>query len=274
VGIVLVPGIVEKTLTAEKVKNTLLRDGHAHHLTRLYPSSPLALALNQRVGSSTEVAKRTRIGLLLVLLSVGAFFLTTMRPGQQWGDDFGLYILHAKNIAEGLDYRQTGYIYNPSLPLIGPQTYPPVFPMLLVPVYKFWGVNFTAMKVELILVFILSLFVIFLAFRDHLPWPYLLALIAVVGFNPYFWQFKDEILSDFPFLLLTYLSLYLIDRAQRQKSSGGLGALNMLLISVSIYWVCPTCLTARSGQIRWIMDAPAEIGNGLINLDRVLPSFL
>ncbi len=38
--------------------------------------------------------------------------------------------------------------------------------------------------------------------------------------------------------------------------------------------VCPTCLTARSGQIWWVMDAPAKIGDGLVNLDRVLPSFL
>jgi hypothetical protein len=71
------------------------------------------------------------------------------------------------------------------------------------------------MKVELILVFILLLSVIFMAFRDHLPWPSLLALIAVVGFNPYFWQFKDQIGSDLPFLLFTYLSLYLMDRNDR-----------------------------------------------------------
>ncbi len=38
--------------------------------------------------------------------------------------------------------------------------------------------------------------------------------------------------------------------------------------------VCPTRLTARSGQIWWIMEAPAKIGDGLVNLDRVLPSFL
>lgn len=38
--------------------------------------------------------------------------------------------------------------------------------------------------------------------------------------------------------------------------------------------VCPTRLTTRSGQIWRIMDAPAKIGNGLVDLDCVLPSFL
>ncbi|MCI0591350.1 MAG: hypothetical protein L0Y67_07095 [Gammaproteobacteria bacterium] len=141
------------------MENTLLRDRREHHLTRLYPNSPLALALNQRADASPEVARRARIGLLLVLLAVGAFFLATVRSGHNWGDDFGLYIMHAKNIAEGLGYHQTGYIYNPYRPIIGPQSIPPVFPTLLAPVYKFWGVNLKAMKVELILIFILSLFV-------------------------------------------------------------------------------------------------------------------
>ena len=39
-------------------------------------------------------------------------------------------------------------------------------------------------------------------------------------------------------------------------------------------WVCPTRLTARNGQIWWIMYAPAKIGDGLVNLERVLSSFL
>jgi hypothetical protein len=39
-------------------------------------------------------------------------------------------------------------------------------------------------------------------------------------------------------------------------------------------WVCPTCLTARSGQIWWIMEAPIKIRDGLVNLERILPPFL
>jgi hypothetical protein len=41
----------------------------------------------------------------LIILAVGAFFLTTLKEGHNWGDDFGLYILHAKNIAQGINYR-------------------------------------------------------------------------------------------------------------------------------------------------------------------------
>lgn len=38
--------------------------------------------------------------------------------------------------------------------------------------------------------------------------------------------------------------------------------------------VCPTCLTARSSQSWRIMDRPAEIRDGLVNLERVLTAFV
>src|SRR5262245_11148296 len=145
--------------------------------------------------ASKRAAITTRVLAFSVILAAGGFFLATVREGHMWGDDFSLYILHAKNIAEGSNYQETGYIYNPSYPMIGPKTYPPIFPLMLAPVYKFFGMNLTAMKVIVILTFILTLPIIFLLFRNDLPGPYLVALIAVFGFNPYFWDFKENIVS-------------------------------------------------------------------------------
>jgi hypothetical protein len=45
-------------------------------------------------------------------------------------------------------------------------------------------------------------------------------------------------------------------------------------IGIKVSRVCPTCLTARSSQSWRIMDRPAEIGNGLVNLERVLTAFV
>ncbi|HEV2672560.1 MAG TPA: hypothetical protein VGU74_15810, partial [Gemmatimonadales bacterium] len=69
-------------------------------------------------------------------LVVGVLYLATIRAGHGWGDDFAQYILHARNIAAGVPYTQTGYIYNPDNPEVGPRAYPPGFPVLLVPVVK------------------------------------------------------------------------------------------------------------------------------------------
>lgn len=172
--------------------------------------------------------------LILVIMLVGIFYLATLRGGHNWGDDFAMYIHHAKNIAEGTGYKETGYINNPST-MFAPPTYPPVLPVLLSPVYYWWGENLTAMKVELILIFLFSLYMIFLAFRDELPFPYLVALVAAIGFNPIFWQFKENVLSEFPFLVFSYLSLFLIDRTYKTNWTEKSQTLNIILAGLSIY---------------------------------------
>jgi len=169
----------------------------------MIPNDSLAL-------QTTSTQKRDFLVVIIIIAIVGSFYFATIRDGHRWGGDFAMYIQHAKNIAEGIDYNDTGYLYNPFTPFLGPQTYPPIFPLLLSPVYKWFGLNLSAMKIEVILIFLLSLFMIFLAFRNELPYQYVVAMIAIIGFNPYFWDFKDYVLSDLPFLFFVYLSLFSI----------------------------------------------------------------
>ncbi len=51
--------------------------------------------------------------LAVTVLGIAAWHLLTIRAGHDWGDDFSLYIHHAKNIVEGQPYADTGYLYNP-----------------------------------------------------------------------------------------------------------------------------------------------------------------
>ena len=182
---------------------------------------------------------KERIWIPLIIIVIGTFYLSTIRPGHRWGDDYSMYISHARNIVEGRPYGDTGYIYNPRR-VIGPKTYPPVFPLLLAPIYYFFGLNLSAMKVEVILIFLLALFTIYLALRNEIQWPYLIALIALTGFNPQFWIFKDQILSDLPFLLFTYLSFYLIHQAYQVDRTAVSKIAYVLSIGVAIYLACGT----------------------------------
>jgi hypothetical protein len=194
------------------------------------------------VTSIHHLQVRTIAGILMlaVIVSIGLFYLLTIRQGHAWGDDFSMYIHHAKNLSEGVPYGQTGYIYNPYLhqyyanqAQIGPQTYPPVVPLLLTPIYYFWGLNLSAFKIGLILTFILALIVNVKAFKNYLSPIWLAALIGIIGFNPYFWQFKDNIVSDIPFLFFIYLSLFTIQHAY--ESAEARGKLGALLVALSIY---------------------------------------
>ena len=156
---------------------------------------------------------------VLCVILVGAFYLLTIREGEDWGDDFSMYIHHAENIAHGVPYGETGYIYNSHNPSVGPRIYPPGFPLLLAPVVKLFGRNLRMMKVELVLFFVGSLVLVFALFRNILPAGYLHALVLAMGLNPFFWSFKDHILSDLPFLFFVLLSLCLFLRADERDSA-------------------------------------------------------
>ena len=155
---------------------------------------------------------------IVLLISVGVFYIATIRQGNTWGDDFALYIRHAQNIAAGRSYSDTGYIYNPAVPIYGPPTYPPVFPLLLAPLYRLGGLNFWAMKCEQVVFFVLALLVIYLYLLQYTTRANALLVIVLLGFNPNFWVAKDNILSDLPFLLFFWLAASLASRPSRSSS--------------------------------------------------------
>ena len=159
----------------------------------------------------TGVLESARWLPLMAVLAVGVFYLFTIRAGHEWGDDFSLYVMHARNIAAGLDYRPAAYLHYSSY--IGPDAYPPVFPLLLVPVFWLFGLNLTAMKVVVVVMFLFSLLVFGQILKEKMSLVWQAALIAVVGFCPYFWDQKDRLTSDLVFLVFPYLGMLLVNKA-------------------------------------------------------------
>jgi len=173
--------------------------------------------------------QRSAVAAFLVL--AGVFYLATLRPGQGWGDDFAMYILQARNIASGHWNAPTGYIYNPHV-VKGPPAYPPLFPVLLAPLYRIWGLNLTPMKIEVVLLFFAALFLVFEFCSRQVGFRYAAAIVAVLALSPYFWGFKENIVSDLPFLFFLMLAMLAID-------SGGLAA------AVAVY----LCFAMRTAGI-------------------------
>jgi hypothetical protein len=147
-----------------------------------------------------------------VIVLITAFHLATLRPGHEWGDS-SLYVAHARNLAEGRPYGDTGYVYNPYYPSLSPRTYPPVFPLLLAPVYALFGLDLVPMKVLVVLLLGAFLGVLALLLRRRLDGLSVAGCLLVIGLSPYVWQHKDRLLSEVPFLLFAYLALYLMGRA-------------------------------------------------------------
>jgi hypothetical protein len=160
--------------------------------------------------SSTSFRSRSYLYLGFLLAIITAFHVATVREGHLWGDDFAMYIHHAQNIAESRPYADTGYIYNPAIPVYGPRMYPPVFPLVLAPLYKMFGLSLLPMKVEQVFFLILALALVSVLWHRHLGTAYCLALVTILGFSPALWWAKENVLSDLPFLLFFYAAVCLL----------------------------------------------------------------
>ena len=143
------------------------------------------------------------------LAIVAIFYALTLRTGHYWVGDDLQYIRHAINLVEGKAYVDPLYISN-AIASVSPSAYPPVFPLILSIAYAIFGLNFIAMKVTLIGFFISSLVIVKIVFKQHISSITTILLVLYLGLTPDLWDFKDRILSEFPFLFFALLALLLM----------------------------------------------------------------
>ena len=143
-------------------------------------------------------------GLLLLVLCLPLFFINVSN-NHNWGCDFAQYIHQAKNIIEGLPQAETGFISNAERPCTPPQAYPTGFPILLTPVYFLFGNSIKAFSIYISLLLALLAILLFSFYRRSFGVITSVIVIAFVIYNPWTIHFKQQILSDIPFALLTVL---------------------------------------------------------------------
>ena len=159
--------------------------------------------------------RNTYIILFSVILLIFSINLMTFKSGHNWGDDFSSYIGQAKSLVDGTvnEFVEADIFLNEHSTMDTGGLYGSWgFPLLLSPIYYFFGLDMFAMKVFVNLFFMFSLFVLFLLFKDRLSNLQNLLLIIIIAFNKWFFDFKDDILSDYPFLFFSLTSLLLIQR--------------------------------------------------------------
>jgi len=192
--------------------------------------------------SDKALASRRRYNRLMVVVIVviGVFYLCTIRKGHSWGDDSLQYILQTRNLVEGRDFGDIGYIFNPGRPGYAPRSYPLGFSIFLVPTYLVFGPNMMAMKIQMVLLFVGFLWVLFITMRRKIGSHQSLLIIALIGLAPVYWSYKDMIMSEYLFMLLLYGALYLIDVGMEQGQNRRKCLLRGIAGGVLVYMVCAT----------------------------------
>jgi hypothetical protein len=159
--------------------------------------------------------KKTYAVLFFLLLFIFIINIIGLTNGHDWGDDFASFISEAKSIAEGkIDefIAINKYRVKNSTLWIGPVADEWGMSLLLSPVYYVFGLDIHVMKIYLVVFFVLSLLPLFLLFQDKLNNRQSLLLVTVLGFNSWFFDFRDHISSDLPYLFFSLLTLLLIQR--------------------------------------------------------------
>lgn len=163
--------------------------------------------VNKQTKTVLNIGSAWFFGISLAILSI--FYALTFRKGHYWVGDDLQYIRHAINLIEGKLYVDPLHITN-AIATVGPQMYPPIFPLILSVVYGLFGLNFVAMKVVLIAFFISSLVFVKTLVKQRLSEAGAIFLVFFLGLNPELWDFKDRILSEFPFMFFVFLALLLM----------------------------------------------------------------
>lgn len=170
--------------------------------------------------TETKNDKFELIVLVLILVGFVAAGISTLTRGHVWLDDFAGYVMQAISIING-DMRDfishnTLTINNSSFPP-GPIAYPWGFPLMLVPIIAFFGNNPLALKLVNIFFYSIFLFFIFLLAKTRLKTIDSLLITAVFAFLPVMVKANDYIISDIPFLAVSTIALYSIDKLYKYK---------------------------------------------------------
>jgi hypothetical protein len=173
-----------------------------------------------------------------VALAIVAFaYLADLSPGHVFvSDDFAAYVMHARNLVEGRPYTSINYVPNPKALWLAPSNgYPPVYPSLLAPAYRMFGLELRAYKVVTVLCFIVFLGVFALLVRPMLSPVMSACTLLFLGFNPIFWAQRNYILSEFPYLMFSFGTLLVVQRIYETLTPERLKVGAVVLLSILLY---------------------------------------
>ncbi|NTW34442.1 MAG: hypothetical protein HGB12_17785, partial [Bacteroidetes bacterium] len=179
---------------------------------------------------------------IITLLSIPLLFIN-IKNSHDWGDDFASYIHQAKNICEGIPQSSTYYVLNKDNLMLGPPAYPVGFPLMLSPVYYFYGNNIKAFSLFISALLIMTALLMYKFFKYHFRPLTSVFLVLIIIYNPWVLNFKMEIMSEIPFTFFLLIILIFYHFNKKEKSYlfyliiGLLGGLLISIRSVGIVFL-------------------------------------
>jgi hypothetical protein len=188
----------------------------------------------ENVSGSNRQQTFLQLGLVALIAVV---YLANLTPEHVFvNDDFAAYVMHSANVVEGRSYTAINYVPNPQALWLAPSNgYPPVYPLLLAPAYKIWGLNLRALKVVTVLCFVGFLVIFAELMRPTLSPLMSCCALLILGFNPVFWEHRNVLLSEFPYLMFSFGALLAIQRVYKDLTADEVRIGMIVFVSILIY---------------------------------------
>ncbi len=154
---------------------------------------------------------------IAMALLLSPLLFVNIRASHDWGDDFAGYLTQAQHIAHGEPFYQSRMIPQDYMPSYAPQYYSYGFPLLLAPVVRVCGLDFRALDSYMSLWVVAWALLIFYYLRWRFSFFSSAAFIGIVFLNPWFFEFKAQIISDVPFAF--FFTLGMVFFLQRDRLS-------------------------------------------------------
>ncbi len=123
--------------------------------------------LNPFIQSHIPILWITGLMLLVTITN-----LSVSNKSHAWGDDFAMYLSQMQSLSDGtlnqLEEQQKFLEANTSV-IIGPMWYPWGYPIVLIPIYKLFGMDIEVFKFYTFLFFVFSLPLFFYFLKIILP---------------------------------------------------------------------------------------------------------
>lgn len=180
---------------------------------------------------------RDQLLICILIAAIGIAYVSSLSPGHVFAnDDFAAYVMHASNLAEGRPYAALHYIANPQAEWLAPfNGYPPVFPMMLAPICKFAGLNLRAFKVLTVACFVVFLCVLAVYLRSESSTLLVACVLLLIAGNPIFWEYRQYILSEFPYLMCSFGALLVMQLTQASVGERDLKLGSAVLLALLLY---------------------------------------
>ncbi len=140
---------------------------------------------------------------------------------------------HARNLATGVDYSATGYLYNPLVPNVGPRAYPPGYPALLAPLYRVVGLDLHAFKVLQVVLFMAWLVLAGLLVARDLGQRTALVIVALFTASPWFFGLTDLVGSDVAFAVSSLGAILVADGRARDRFDANAALLAFMIFAAA-----------------------------------------